>query len=66
MAKNPTGPDGLPMEKHHPGRLNGNTELTSKTAHDSIHQGEIKAVRDIMKKDSLKGNPNTWTGKSKK
>lgn len=63
MAKNPIGPDGLPMERHHPGRLKGETELIPKTVHDIIHQNERGAVREIFKKDRLKGNPGSWTGK---
>ena len=63
MGKNPIGPDGLPMERHHRGRLWGPTELIPKTVHDIIHQDERNAVREIFKKDGLKGNVNAWTGK---
>ncbi|MCF8070069.1 MAG: hypothetical protein K9L30_15920 [Desulfobacterales bacterium] len=63
MARNPIGPDGMPMEKHHPGRLKGGTELIPKTVHDLIHDDERAAVREIFKNDGLAGNPNAWTGK---
>ena len=55
MSKNPIGPDGLPMEKHHPGRLKEPTELIPKTIHDLIHEDERNAVRDIFRKDGLTG-----------
>lgn len=64
MGKNPTGFDGLPMERHHSGRLKGKTELITKTIHNIIHQDERNAVRKIFKKDGLKGNPGSWTGKN--
>lgn len=61
---NPIGPDGLPMERHHPARQFGPTELISKTEHDAIHQGERDAVRNIFEQDGLKGNPGAWTAKN--
>ena len=70
MAKNPLGPDGSPMEGHHPGRLDGPTVLITKIEHDIIHQDERNAVSDILKKDNLvKKNgtnyhPGHWTGKT--
>lgn len=63
MSRNPIGPDGLPMEKHHPGRLKGPTVLIPKTVHDLIHEDERDAVREIFRKDGLTGNPGAWTGK---
>ena len=63
MAKNPIGPDGLPMERHHPGRTPGDTELIWKTVHDLIHESERDAVREIFRQDGLKGNPGAWTAK---
>lgn len=54
MAKNPIGPDGLPMERHHQGRQDGDTVLIPKTVHDIIHQNEIDAVRDVFKKMDLR------------
>ena len=66
MGKNPIGPDGAPMERHHQGRQDGDTTLIPKTVHDIIHQDERDAVRNVFKKDGLKGNPGSWTGKIKK
>jgi hypothetical protein len=63
MSNNPIGPDGYPMEDHHNGRLKGPTEKVLKTVHDLIHQDERDAVKDIFKKDDLKGNPGMWSGK---
>ena len=63
---NPKGFDDLTMEKHHPARQDGATELIPKTIHDYIHQGEIEAVRDIFNQDNISGNPNAWTAKIKK
>ena len=63
MSKNPIGLDGLPMERHHPGRQDGDTELIPKTVHDIIHQNERDAVSDILQKDGLNGHPGKWTGK---
>jgi hypothetical protein len=63
---NPIGPDGLPMERHHPGRLPGPTDLIPKSVHDLIHQTERDAVRDVFRQDGLRGNPGAWTGKPKK
>ena len=65
MEKNPIGPDGLPMERHHQGRQDGATELIPKTVHDIIHQDERDAVRDVFQKDGLGGHPGSWTGKKK-
>jgi hypothetical protein len=55
----------MPMERHHPGRLDGKTELVDKIVHDLIHESERDAVRDIFRQDGLKGNPGAWTGKIK-
>lgn len=63
MARNPIGPDGYPMERHHPGRLRGETELIMKTVHDMIHEDERDAVRKVLKADGETGNPGSWTGK---
>ena len=63
---NPKGPDGLPMERHHRARQDGPTELTPKSVHDAIHEGERDVVRDVMVQDGLKGNPGAWTAKQKK
>lgn len=60
---NPLGPDGMSMERHHPGRLRGPTELISKIEHDLIHESETNAVREIFERDKLGGNPRGWTGK---
>ena len=64
MSKNPIGPDGFPMERHHPGRLPIQTVLITKTEHDLIHEDERAAVREIFIKDGLSGNPGAWTAKS--
>ena len=66
MSKSPIGSDGLPMEGHHRGRLDGHTELIPKTVHDLIHQDERDAVKEVFKNDGLNGNPGSWTGKVKK
>ena len=63
MAKNPKGPDGLPMERHHPGRLDGGTELIWKSVHDIIHQDERDAVKDVFRQDGLTGRSGGWSGK---
>ena len=63
MARNPIGSDGYPMERHHPGRLDGETEMIMKTVHNMIHADERAAVRTIFRGDGLKGNPGSWTGK---
>lgn len=63
MAKNPIGPDGAPMERHHPGRLSGPTELISQTEHYLIHAAERDAVRTIFRMDGFIGNPGAWSGK---
>lgn len=65
MTPNPIGPDGLPMERHHPARQDGPTELIPKCVHDLIHEGERDVIRDILREDGLKGNPGSWTGKVK-
>lgn len=62
-GKNPIGEDGFPMERHHPGRLEGPTELILKTVHDFIHQDERDAVKKILDEDGLSGQPGKWTGK---
>ncbi len=59
---NPIGPDGLPMERHHTARQDGETELIWKTVHDIIHQDERDAVRPLIKK----GHPGGWTLKTPK
>jgi len=63
MPRNPIGPDGLPMEKHHPARQSGDTDLIPKTEHDLIHEGEREAVRDVFERDGLTSNPGSWTSK---
>ena len=63
MANNPTGFDGLPMERHHPARQEGPTELIEKSVHDGIHQGERDAVRTVLEQDGLTGHPGRWTAK---
>jgi hypothetical protein len=63
MGKNPIGPEGEPMERHHSGRLDGPTELIWKSVHDLIHESERDAVKGIFREDGLKGNPGAWTGR---
>ena len=60
---NPIGPDRMPMERHHPGRLAGPTEMVWKSVHDLIHESERDAVRKVFREDGLSGNAGAWSGK---
>lgn len=60
---NPIGMDGMPMERHHPGRIWGETVMIDKITHDLIHDSEREAVREVFKQDGLQGNPNAWSAK---